>query len=146
MSKIGDKEEAEANDQKNVRPWLRGQAAKTFNLHGDSVKTTSDDLPLSNCQYYELMELLIFHIHLPHLGMAQTLHILKNELPMHGKIKQQFIDRLGQIRNQVVADVQLTNGQEIQYKEPSDPKTTIPSNPDQTTSTTLPDDQQLNRM
>jgi len=115
LSKLGERSTKDGSNhafgsQSNVRPWLRGQAAKTFTLQGDPSKNLNDQLPLTNKQYYELMELLIFHIHLPDVGMSRTLRILKDELPMHSKIKEQFISRLGQIRNLVVADVQLTNG------------------------------------
>jgi hypothetical protein len=75
-------------------------------------------LPLKNDQYYELLELLIFNIHLPNLGMSKTISILQDEIPMQKEIKDKFIERLVKIRNVVVADVQLTNGEEIKEDEP----------------------------
>jgi hypothetical protein len=56
----------------NSRPWLRGNASRTFG-GGNNLE---DNLPLKNSQYYELLELLIFNIHLPNLGMSKTLTIL----------------------------------------------------------------------
>ena len=41
---------------------------------------------------------------------------------MHSDIKQAFIERLTDIRNYVVADVQLTNGREIEFKTKPDKK------------------------
>ena len=35
---------------------------------------------------------------------------------MHSSIKEEFVSRLTDIRNYVVADVQLTNGREIEFK------------------------------
>ena len=35
---------------------------------------------------------------------------------MHSSIKEEFVARLTNIRNYVVADVQLTNGREIEFK------------------------------
>ena len=85
------KEEAAAPVEQNARPWLRGQASRTFSL--TSQDNQQDLLPLSNEQYYELLELLIFHVNLPLHGMSQTIHLLK-ETPMNSTVKQLFIARL----------------------------------------------------
>ena len=53
--------------------------------------------------------------------MTETLSQLK-QTPMHSDIKQAFIERLTDIRNFVVADVQLTNGREIEFKPKPDKK------------------------
>jgi hypothetical protein len=36
---------------------------------------------------------------------------------MHSSIKEEFVARLTNIRNYVVADVQLTNGREIEFNQ-----------------------------
>jgi len=93
---------------------LRGQASRTFSL-SENDRNSDDTLPLTNKEYYELIELLTFHIHLPLYGMSKAYHLLK-EIPMNTKVKSLFVDRLKQIRNFVVADVQLTNGKELIFK------------------------------
>ena len=62
----------------NSRPWLRGNASRIFG----GANNSEDNLPLKNNQYYELLELLIFNIYLPNLGMSKTLSILQDEIPM----------------------------------------------------------------
>ena len=73
-------EETKTETSNNSRPWLRGQASKTFKMNNQSLE--SDQLPLNKEQYYELLELLVFHLYLPHIGMSNTVKILKNNLPM----------------------------------------------------------------
>ena len=46
--------------------------------------------------------------------MTETIKFLK-ELPMKNEIKEQFYLRLTSIRNNVVSDVQFTNGKEIDF-------------------------------
>ncbi|CDW88440.1 UNKNOWN [Stylonychia lemnae] len=73
------------------------------------------DLPLSKDQYFKLLELLIFFVILPHLGMQHTFQQLK-ELPMPKHIKTAFEARLTDIRNVVVADIKLTNQEQLLIK------------------------------
>ena len=61
-----------------------------------------------------MIELLVFNVNLPDLGMTETIKFLK-ELPMKNEIKEQFYFRLTSIRNNVVSDVQFTNGKEIDF-------------------------------
>jgi uncharacterized protein (UPF0305 family) len=45
--------------------------------------------------------------------MSKTVTILQEEIPMQKEVKEKFLQRLLKIRNVVVADVQLTNGEDI---------------------------------
>lgn len=92
---------------------MRGVGSKTFSMSGQP-SNTSDVLPLTNQEYYTLLELLVFHVNLPMYGMSETVRLLK-ETPMNAKIKSQFVARLGKVRNFVVADVTLTNGKQLEY-------------------------------
>ena len=60
-------------------------------MSGSGPEKNNDLLPLSSQEYYELLELLIFNINLPNVGMAQTLKILQEDIPMHCKIKEQYV-------------------------------------------------------
>ena len=63
--------------------------------------------------------MLVFGAYLPLHGMKKTQTILQNEIPMSPAIKQQFINRLNQIRNVASADIQLTSGHELKkYEKP----------------------------
>ena len=53
--------------------------------------------------------------------MTETLNQLK-QTPMQNEIKEAFVSRLTQIRNFVVADVQLTNGRQIEFKTEEEQK------------------------
>ena len=48
-------------------------------------------MPLKNGQYYELLELLVFNIHLPNIGMSKTVSILQDEIPMQKEMKENFM-------------------------------------------------------
>mmetsp|Transcript_1010 Transcript_1010/g.1819 ORF Transcript_1010/g.1819 Transcript_1010/m.1819 type:complete len:191 (-) Transcript_1010:16-588(-) len=92
--------------QMNTKPWMRGVGSRQFN---QQAQVSTDQLSLSKSQYYELLELLVFNILLPARGMAHTLKAIQFELPMRQSVREQFIERLTIIRNQIVADVKLTN-------------------------------------
>ena len=53
------------------RPWLKGVGSTTFHMGQGSLQSQPHDLlPLSTSQYYELLELLTFHINLPLYGLT----------------------------------------------------------------------------
>jgi len=88
--------EQSSSQVSSSRPWLRGQGARTFGMSKSGFGSSdfsdhSDKLPLSNPQYYQLLELLVFHVYLPSKGMSFTLSVLNDELPMKPSIKNQFI-------------------------------------------------------
>jgi hypothetical protein len=75
-------------------------------------------LPLSKCEYYELLELLVFFIWLPSKGYDETMRELK-ELPMPKELRTAFEGRLADIRNTAVADLKITNAEKIIAKTKS---------------------------
>ena len=69
-------------------------------------------MPLASHDYYTLVELIIFQIELPLYGMARAKATLQ-QMPLTNRVRDRFSERLTQIRNLVVADVQLTNGEDL---------------------------------
>ena len=69
-------------------------------------------MPLASHEYYTLVELIIFQIELPLYGMARAKATLQ-QMPLTNRVRDKFSERLTQIRNLVVADVQLTNGEDL---------------------------------
>eukprot|EP00347_Sterkiella_histriomuscorum_P001446 403372009 len=88
---------------------------RKFNNYSSS-SSSSKDLPLTKSQFYELLELLIFNITLPDKGMKQTVQLLQ-ELPMPKHIKEAFGERLIEIRNMVVAEIKLSNEEELMLRK-----------------------------
>lgn len=96
-----------------ARPWLRQSSLTAWGSGSVEV----DQLPLSKKQYLELAELLVFQIYLPGYGFARAQRAITEELPLGEKLRKKFKDRLLTHRNQVVAYVQVCNGESAQLKQ-----------------------------
>ena len=72
------------------------------------MTNNDNQLPLASYEYFQLVEILIFHIELPVNGLKSAFIKLK-EMPLPSKISTDFTERLNELRNMVVADVQLQN-------------------------------------
>lgn len=79
-------------------------------MGGDANKDKT--LPLASHEYHQLCEMLIFYIELPARGMQSAQSKLQ-QMPLPAKIRSKFITRLQEIRNMVVADVQVSKGEPI---------------------------------
>lgn len=79
-----------------------------------AIAASESDLPLASFEYYQLVELLIFQIVLPRNGMKDA-SVKLEKLPMPARIRTEFEVRLSDLRNMVVADVKLTQGEDVTF-------------------------------
>lgn len=80
------------------------------------LRAKSGELGLSEAEYTDLVEILIFAIYLPQIGYRATCDKLKSA-PLPKNIKADFESRLVQVRNLAAADVQLSNNKPIQNQQ-----------------------------
>ena len=88
---------------------------------GSSLYGTDQQLSLASYEYFQLVELLIFHIELPKKGLKDAFAKLQ-EMPLPSRIRTKFTDRLNELRNMVVADVQLQNKSNLSLKQDNEGK------------------------
>ena len=76
-------------------------ARRAFTQYGNLVSTHNykslnpgqDELPLASYEYFQLVELLIFHVYLPHHGFSAALEHLKI-IPLPKRIRVKFVERM----------------------------------------------------
>ena len=72
----------------------------------------TQDLPLSQDEYYYLLELLVIYIWLPSKGFEVTQYEL-TEVPMPKDVRSGLEQLLVDIKNTVVADLKITNAEKV---------------------------------